>query len=87
MFGQKLVRRCNGVSVGAVMRFGIYGRYELEVVRQGSAWAVYRVERNRRRPESNVVVPPDVPEAEIQTYLDDLLHELARPGTAIERLD
>ncbi|MDJ0611058.1 MAG: hypothetical protein QNJ67_18935 [Kiloniellales bacterium] len=69
------------------MRFGIYGRYELEVVREGGAWAVYRVEGKRRRPERDLVVPPEITEAEVQTYLDDLLHELARPGTAIERLD
>ncbi len=69
------------------MRFDIYGRYQLEVVREDEAWAVYRPAEGKRRRETGLVIPPWIPAADVLTYLDDLLHELAQPGTSIRRLD
>ncbi|MFY3854362.1 DUF7661 family protein [Achromobacter xylosoxidans] len=33
-----------------------------------------------------IVIPADLPEDELSTYLDDLYHELARPGDMVTRL-
>ncbi len=69
------------------MKFDIYGRYRLEVIREGGSWVVYRLDNGKRRKESNLVVPSSTRAADIATYLDDVLHELAYPGATIRRLD
>ncbi|NKB58505.1 MAG: hypothetical protein GKS00_19425 [Alphaproteobacteria bacterium] len=69
------------------MRFDIYGRYTLEVERQDDGWAVYRPDRGGRRRVFDFVIPSDLPDTEIATYLDDILHELAGLGAEIRRLD
>ena len=68
------------------MRFDVYGRFVLEVVRVGRRWEAYRVGDGTRRLERDIVIPDDVDAAQLPIYLDDLLHELARPGSAIRRL-
>ncbi len=69
------------------MRFDIYGRYTLEVERQDDGWAVYRPDRGGHRRVFDFVIPSDLPDTEIATYLDDILHELAGLGAEIRRLD
>lgn len=69
------------------MRFDIYGRYELEVSREGSRWKVFSVGAGKRELLNDVVIPDDVEQQEITTFLDDLFHELAKPGKAIRRID
>lgn len=69
------------------VKFNIYGRYDLEVVRTDGSWVVYRIDNGKRRPEHNLIVPTQVRAEDLETYLDDLLHELASPGTTIQPLD
>lgn len=69
------------------MRFDIYGSYQLEVIRQDDAWAVYRTADGKRRRDFGLVIPSSLSAADVPTYLDDILHESARPGTMIRRLD
>jgi hypothetical protein len=69
------------------MRFDIYGRYEIEVARDGATWKAFSVGEGKRVPLDDILIPPDVREDELQTYLDDLLHELATPGRTIRRVD
>lgn len=68
------------------MRFDVYGRYEVEVRRAGDAWRVYRLDNGKRRPFRDLALLPDLPEAEIATHLDDLLHEQAGPGERVRRI-
>lgn len=68
------------------MRFDVYGRYQLDVVREGERWVVYRVGAGTRAPADDLLVPPDVAPEELVTYLRDLLHELAEPGRSIQRV-
>ena len=68
------------------MRFDIYGRHELDVVREDGKWKVFNVASGKRVPVS-VVIPIEVQEHEIATYLDDLFHEGARPGESVRRVD
>ena len=69
------------------MKFDIYGRYVLEVVREHGGWVVYRVTNERRRREPNLIVPDDMTEDRIATYLDDMLHEAAGSGDTVRRID
>ncbi|MGI9494168.1 MAG: DUF7661 family protein [Geminicoccaceae bacterium] len=68
------------------MRYDIYGKFQLEVVRDGDRWVVYRLDNGKRRMMLDVIVPSELSEDEIETYLDDMLHEWARPGKAIRRI-
>lgn len=69
------------------MKFDIYGRYLLEVIREDESWVVYRVDNGMRRTEFDIVIPSSIRAGEIPTYLDDLLHELAHPGATIRHID
>lgn len=72
---------------GRDMRFDVYGRFQLDVLRRGSAWVVYQPGHGKRRLMPEIVIPPTVESSAIAGYLDDLLHELALPGKTIRRLD
>ena len=60
------------------MRFDVYGRFKLEVVREGNQWAVYRLEIGKRIKVREFAIPSSLREAEIGTFLDDIYHELAK---------
>jgi len=68
------------------MRFDIYGKHQLEVIRDGDRWKVFRSGDGKRIPRSDVVIPAEVGADDIAQYLDDLFHELARPGQTIRRI-
>ena len=68
------------------MRFDIYGRYQLEVIREGDSWKICRVGVGRRAPVHSLVIPPEAQPHELEMWLDDLLHELAEPGRTIRRV-
>ncbi len=69
------------------MRFDVYGRYRIDVVREGGRWIVYRLGTGLRTPHPEIRIPSGVAEAELETYLNDLLHELAEPGRILRRID
>ena len=50
------------------------------------AGMVFSVTEGKRAPLDHVLIPPHVKEEELSTYLDDLFHELARPGRTIRRV-
>jgi hypothetical protein len=65
------------------MKFDIYGRYQLDIVREGGAWIVYRIDAGKRVRNDSIVVPPGLRPDELPGYLDDILHELSSPGRSI----
>ena len=69
-------------------RFDVFGRQVL-VERSAQGWTVfYPGTDGKRRPATDIVVSPDIPESGLQQYLDDLCHEWAserHPG--VRRLD
>lgn len=69
------------------MRFDIYGRYQLEVIRENEHWVIYRLDSGKRRLMSDFAIPASMHPDEVMLYLDDMLHELARPETSIRRID
>lgn len=69
------------------LRFSIYGRFVLEMVREHGRWTPFRVGDSARRREPELVIPSDLDASEVPGFLDDIYHELARPGETITRLD
>ena len=68
------------------MLFDVYGRYLLAVAREDNRWALYRVDGGRERRFFDFAIPAELDANEIGRYLDDMLHEAARPGRSIRRL-
>ncbi|WMW81130.1 hypothetical protein RF679_02320 [Undibacterium cyanobacteriorum] len=68
------------------MRFNIYGRFQIVVEKIDGAWIAYQVSQGIRTPVEDLVIPHDVAEHEMLTYLDDIYHEYAGFGQVIERV-
>jgi len=68
------------------MKFNIYGRFDLDIVREGNAWIAYRLEPGKRLRLRELSIPAVLGEDELALFLDDLYHELSRPGQSICRL-
>lgn len=66
------------------MKFNIYGRFQVDVQREDDVWVVYRSELGKRALLHDVVVPADLTNNELATYLDDIFHEYARFGQNVE---
>ena len=73
------------MALGA-MKFNIYGRFQVEVRREGERWEVYRLEQGKRSRLHDVVVPAELEAGELATYLDDIFHEYAGIGQRVETL-
>ena len=69
------------------MKFNIYGRFQVEVRREGERWEAYRLEQGKRAKLHDVVVPAELEAGELATYLDDIFHEYAGIGQRVEALD
>ena len=65
------------------MKFDIYGRFQLEVVRESDSWVAYRPGLGTRSRDNSIVIPEWLAPEEIVGYLDDLFHELCGPGEVI----
>jgi hypothetical protein len=83
--GNPLERRAQ-VGGAEIMRFNIYGRFQVVVRRENDSWEVYRVEPGKHAALHDVVIPPTLQTEEVATYLDDIFHELSGRGQCIERL-
>ena len=68
------------------MKFDVYGRFRLEVQRENDSWVVYRLSSGKRVKVHNVVIPETLEAKEIATFLDDVFHELSKPGQSVKRL-
>lgn len=68
------------------LRFDVYGRYRLEVHREGEAWVAYRPGAGSNEPLAELTIPPELNADEVEVYLADQLHELAEPGRSLRRL-
>lgn len=66
------------------MKFNVYGRFQVDVRREGDLWVVYRAEPGKRTFLNDVVVPSDLSSSELATYLDDIFHEYAKFGQNVE---
>lgn len=61
------------------MKLDVFGRRML-VEESQAGWSLFYLGvEGKRRPAHDLVIPDDLPEAEIETYLADLCHEWATP--------
>ena len=67
------------------MKFDVYGRFQVEVLRENGQWVVYKLGPGTRV-RSGFMIPSDVEASEVGTYLDDLLHELSGPNQSVRKL-
>ena len=67
------------------MKFDVYGRFRLEVMRENNEWVVYRLGAGTRA-KSELVIPSWVTAAGVAAYLDDLFHELSGPNDLVREL-
>ena len=66
------------------MKFDVYGRFLVEVLRENGVWGVYKIGLGKRTRLNDIVLPPDLEVAELAVFLDDVFHELSGPGDRIE---
>lgn len=60
------------------MKFDIYGKKVLEVVRRDGCWLTYYLgSAGVKRAADDIHIPPEVKESELERYIDDLFHEYA----------
>jgi hypothetical protein len=69
------------------VKYDVYGRFVVEVIRRGGEWETYRVDEGKRLRMREVAIPPAMSMDQIPCYLDDLWHESASPGKSIRRLE
>jgi hypothetical protein len=61
------------------IKLDVFGRRML-VEESQTGWSLFYLgAEGKRRPAHDLVIPDDLPEAEIETYLADLCHEWATP--------
>ena len=60
--------------------YDVFGRH-IGVQRQGECWLLFRVDLNERKcsPLRGIIIPDDLPEAEIPGWLGDIFHEAVSP--------
>jgi hypothetical protein len=68
------------------VRFDIYRQFQVEVVRESSRWKIYKLGLGIRCELNGIVLPDELREDEIATFLDDMFHEMARPGDSVRRI-
>lgn len=59
-----------------LLRFDVFG-HEIGVLRDGVRWRAYRLGEGKRRELYDLVIPPDLPEPELERFLADVCHEMA----------
>jgi hypothetical protein len=69
------------------MKFNIYDRFVLEIIRREKRWIAFRIGEGVKVPEGNLIIPQDLEESELITFIEDIFHEFAQPGKSIEKLE
>jgi hypothetical protein len=69
------------------MKFSIYDRFVVEIIRKEKRWIAFRIGEGVKVPERNLIVPQDLEESELITFIEDMFHEYAQPDKSIEILE
>ena len=85
-FGSARRRSTRSLDVISV-KFDVFGRLQLDVVREGGLWVAYRLDLGKRMKLNELAIPPNLDASEIGTYLDDLYHEMGRPGQVVREIE
>ena len=65
------------------MKFDIYGKFQLQIVREQGRWQVYKLGNGYRTPVHDIVIPSTVSPEDLTSFLDDIFHEAATSGTRV----
>ena len=65
----------------------VYGRFQLEVLRDEDHWSVYRLESGTRMSVHDFIIPPEGEPNDIARYPDDVFHEAAAPRKSVRLLE
>jgi hypothetical protein len=66
------------------MKFDVYGRFQIEVRREDDSSVAHQIALGKRTKVTTFAIPEEIQSpAEIARYLDDLCHEVARPGESV----
>ena len=68
------------------MKFDIYGKFQVDVLREADTWVAYRLEPGKRIMLRDFSIPDFLDEGELATYLDDIYHEMGEPGERVTRV-
>lgn len=68
------------------VKFDIYGRFRLDVLREGQRWVAYRLGAGTRVRDDSIIIPAGLRPDELAAYLDDVYHELGEPGRSVRML-
>jgi len=68
------------------VKLDIYGRFRLEIAREGERWVAYKLDSGKRLKQPTLIIPSTLAASEIATYLDDLYHEMAKPGDRVTEI-
>ena len=70
------------------IKFDVFGRAVL-IVESSSGWKAFYVgTEGKRRPATDIVIPPGLQESKLAEYLDDLCHEWASDrNNSVNRID
>ena len=69
-----------------MMKFDVYGRFQVEVKRENDAWEAYQVTPGKRAKVDELVIPAALEADEIAIFLDDIYHEMAGLGQNVKRI-
>jgi hypothetical protein len=65
------------------VKFNVYGRFVIDVVREKDRWAMFEVVPGKRLRITDFAIPPSLDESQLPQYLDDIYHEMGQPGDKI----
>ena len=68
------------------MKVDVYGRFQLDLLRENEQWIAYRLEPGKRIRITDFAIPADLSAEEAAVFVDDLYHELALPGQTVRIL-
>jgi hypothetical protein len=69
------------------MKFTIYGRFVLDVVRVNDRWEMFELDSGKRIRMTDFAIPAWLDESQLPQFLDDIFHEGAKPCDVIVRID
>ncbi|MDH5377221.1 MAG: hypothetical protein OEX00_02725 [Gammaproteobacteria bacterium] len=62
------------------MKLNVYGRLVQVLQREGGWQVFYLGNEGKKRAATDILIPPQLSEKEIPSYIADLCHEWAHPG-------
>jgi hypothetical protein len=67
------------------VRLDVFGRFQIDLLRDGDRWRVLRAGAGMRAP-LDLAIPAELDEQRAIRYLEDLWHESSTPGARITRV-